>query len=402
MSPVLSLGPIPADWRCSASWRHWSVPGATRRKSISTLEALLGLEGPEAVRIQPAALNGLADGMGRRGARLADFLAKLPDDGNTDRADSISIGPATCCASRRGRRGRWPSPGGPPRRHAPAGPCPLGGGRADALAPADRGSVAGDPARRRPGTGRPHPSRGGRPAAGSLVESYLPAVRGEVAAALLRRADRIGKLLDAVEAGRVRPGDLDATATRRLVDSTVPAIRDRARTLLQASLARRAEVLERYAPAIETVGDPLRGREVFRKTCATCHKVDDIGTDVGPDIADTRAQTREALLTNILDPNRAIDGNYVSYIVAARDGQVFEGLIAAETGSSLTLRRAEGQQDVLLRQDIEELRSTGLSLMPEGLEEDISVEQMADLLTFLKDWRYLDGDVPLGREASSR
>ena len=122
----------------------------------------------------------------------------------------------------------------------------------------------------------------------------------------------------------------------------------------------------------------------------------DVGVDVGPDIADTRTKTREALLADILLPNQAIDGNYVAYAVARTDGTVLQGVIAAETATSLTLRRAEGQTDVLLRADIEELRSTGLSLMPEGLEQGITVAEMADLLAFLKDWRYLGGDVPPG------
>jgi putative heme-binding domain-containing protein len=67
---------------------------------------------------------------------------------------------------------------------------------------------------------------------------------------------------------------------------------------------------------------------------------------------------------------------------------VLTGIIAAETGSSITLKRAENQTDVVLRQDIEDIQSTGVSLMPEGLEKAISIGEMADLLTFLKHWRY--------------
>ncbi len=90
-------------------------------------------------------------------------------------------------------------------------------------------------------------------------------------------------------------------------------------------------------------GDAARGRAVFEKNCATCHRVADLGVDVGPDIADTRTRTRDALLADILDPNRAIDGNYVGYVVATTDGGVFDGVIAAETASSLTLRRPRGR-----------------------------------------------------------
>ena len=70
-------------------------------------------------------------------------------------------------------------------------------------------------------------------------------------------------------------------------------------------------------------------------------------------------------------------------------------MLTAETASSITLIRAEKQADVVLRKDIDEIGSTGISLMPEGLEKNINVQEMADLLGFLKNWRYLDGSVPL-------
>ena len=137
---------------------------------------------------------------------------------------------------------------------------------------------------------------------------------------------------------------------------------------------------------------PGRGREVFRKNCATCHRVADVGVDVGPDIADTRTKTREVLLADILTRTRRSTATTSTTPCATADGTVLQGMIAAETASSLTLRRAEDQTDVGAPQDIEEIRSTGVSLMPEGLEKNITVAEMADLLAFLKNWRYLGGD----------
>ena len=120
-----------------------------------------------------------------------------------------------------------------------------------------------------------------------------------------------------------------------------------------------------------------------------------IGIQVGPDISDTRTKTPEALLSDILNPNQAIDNNYVNYLVTTKSGKILSGIIAVETASSITLQRAENQTDVVLRQDIEEMQSSGISLMPEGLEKNVSVPEMADLIAFLKNWRYLDGSVPL-------
>jgi putative heme-binding domain-containing protein len=236
--------------------------------------------------------------------------------------------------------------------------------------------------------------------AGLLLKSwrsYTPALRREVTEALLRQPDRIQILFKEIEAGRVKPGDIDSVRVRQLLSHGRPEIRDRAKQLFQASLpADRKEVLARYQEALRLRGDAGRGRGIFQKNCATCHRVAGIGIDVGPDISDSRTKTESALLTDILNPNQAIDNNYINYVVTTKNGKVLTGVIASETAASLTLRRAEGQSDVVLRQDIDEIVSSGVSLMPEGLEKNISVAEMADLLSFLKNWRYLDGAVPTG------
>jgi putative heme-binding domain-containing protein len=228
--------------------------------------------------------------------------------------------------------------------------------------------------------------------------SYTPAVRREVLEVLCRDPLRVNVLLDEVEAKRVKPGDIDGFRARQLLTHGNPGIRERAHRLLRDSLpADRKKVIDQYQIALLLDGDAKRGREVFKKNCATCHRVGGIGIDVGPDIADTRTKTDSALLVDILNPNQAIDNNYINYLVTTKSGRALTGLVAVETASSLTLRRAEGQTDVVLRQDIDSIESTGMSLMPEGLEKTISVAEMGDLLRFLKYWRYLDGSVPLGR-----
>jgi putative heme-binding domain-containing protein len=213
-----------------------------------------------------------------------------------------------------------------------------------------------------------------------------------VTESLLRQPDRVAALLGAVEAGEVKPGDLDPLRVRQLVQHPRADLRARAVKLLRDSLpADRKKVLAKYQEALKIKGDLKRGKVVFEKNCATCHRVAGVGVQVGPDISDTLGKAPAALLTDILDPNAAIDSNYVSYTVTTHSGKVLTGLVAAETASSVTLKRAEGQTDVVLRQDIEEMASSGTSLMPEGLEKTISVAEMADLLSFLKGWRYLGG-----------
>jgi putative heme-binding domain-containing protein len=241
-----------------------------------------------------------------------------------------------------------------------------------------------------------HPNKEVAPLLMKGWRGYTPAVRREVTEAMLRQSDRVLFLLKEVEAGRVKPGDLDPLRARQLVGSSNPKVRALARKLLADAVpAERRKVLAKYRAALKLKGDAGRGKKVFAKHCATCHRVAGVGVDVGPDIADTRTKTAEMLLVDILNPNQAIDANYVSYEVRTKGGKVLTGIIVTETASSITLKRAENQTDVVLRRDVEEVTSTGQSLMPEGLEKEIGLAEMADLLAFLKSWRYLGGDVPV-------
>lgn len=227
--------------------------------------------------------------------------------------------------------------------------------------------------------------------------SFTPSLRSDVLETLLRRPDRVKALLDAVEAGAVKPGDIDPARAKRLIGSKDPAVASRALKLLKDSLpADRKEVLAKYREALSLKSDPHRGLEAFKKVCAACHVINSVGTQVGPDISDTRTKTPEMLLTDILNPNAAIDGNYISYTVITKDGKQVQGIIASESAASITLRRENNQSDTILRADVEEIRSSGQSLMPDGVEKNLTMQEVADLIRFLKDWRYLDGATPRG------
>jgi len=224
-----------------------------------------------------------------------------------------------------------------------------------------------------------------------------PSVRREILEAMLRQPSRVNVLLDEIESKRMKASELDPLRTRQLTNHKDAGIRERAKKLLANNLpADRQKVLKEYQAALTLKADAKNGREVFKKNCAVCHRVAGVGVDVGPDIADTRTKKLDALLFDIIVPNAAIDANYVNYVVSTKDGRLLTGLLTAESGASITLVRAENQKDVVLRKDIESIDSTGVSLMPDGLESKISVQEMADLLGFLKNWRYLDGSVPMG------
>ena len=89
----------------------------------------------------------------------------------------------------------------------------------------------------------------------------------------------------------------------------------------------------------------------------------------------------------MLDPNRNVDSRYIAYAAATTSGRTFNGLLASETATAITLRGQEGKQETLLRTDLDELVSTRKSLMPEGLEKDLSRQQLADVIAYLTSTR---------------
>jgi putative heme-binding domain-containing protein len=211
-----------------------------------------------------------------------------------------------------------------------------------------------------------------------------PALRASAAEALFARPAWAAALLDAVEKGAVGRGDLDPARVQLLRGQGDAGLRARAeRFLAAAPLAGRREVVAAYRQALRLPGDPARGRAVFKRACAACHQLEGVGTQVGADLRGLRDQGREAVLLNILDPNREVKPQYQSYVLVTDAGRLVTGMITAEGATSVTVRRADGTAETVLRVRIEELRGTGLSFMPEGLEKQIDVPAMADLLTYL-------------------
>jgi putative heme-binding domain-containing protein len=145
--------------------------------------------------------------------------------------------------------------------------------------------------------------------------------------------------------------------------------------------------LARYQAALKLAGNAQRGTAVFAKNCQTCHLHQGQGHRVGPDLSGIAGRAPEALLSDIVDPNREVAPDFATISVATRRGQIIAGLLAEESATTLKLRRADGVEDTLLRSEIDELRSTGNSLMPEGLEQTITLQDMADLIAFLREGR---------------
>jgi putative membrane-bound dehydrogenase-like protein len=225
--------------------------------------------------------------------------------------------------------------------------------------------------------------------AGLLLSSwpaYTPAVRREAAEALFARSDRLVGLLDALDKKAVLANQLEPARLEQLRNHAEPALRRRALTILAGQVAAdRQKVVESYRAALELNADVARGRATFRKNCITCHRLENEGYEVGPDLLSAiRGKSGDYLLIAILDPSREVDPRYLNYIVTTKKGQTITGLIAAETAASLTLRRGDRAEDTILRGQIESIQATAKSVMPEGLEMQLSKQDLADLIAFLQ------------------
>jgi putative heme-binding domain-containing protein len=229
---------------------------------------------------------------------------------------------------------------------------------------------------------------GGASAAEALLrgwKGYAPELRSRVLDALLSRADGYWAVLDAIEHRIILPAELEAERRQRLLQHLDPSVRQRAAKLLAEVVnPDRQKLLEAFAPAASLDGDPSRGKPTFAKVCATCHKLNGEGNEVGPDLAALTDKSPEYLLMNIIDPNRAVEAKYTNYVVETRAGETISGILAGETGNSVTLLSADAKSHVILRSDVQSLRSTGTSLMPEGLETGLKPQDMSDLVAYVR------------------
>lgn len=198
-------------------------------------------------------------------------------------------------------------------------------------------------------------------------------------------------LLDEIENGRLKATLIDPIHAKLLLDNRDQAIRMRSQKVLASAIpADREKVLAEYRKVLTMNADPAHGQEIFRKNCSICHQINGIGVRFAPDISDSREKSPEQILTDVIEPNRAIDSNYFSYTAITTDGRTHTGVLASETSTSVVLKQQEGKSETLRRDEIESLQNNGVSFMPEGLEKNIPLQDMADLISFIKNWRYLE------------
>ncbi len=229
------------------------------------------------------------------------------------------------------------------------------------------------------------------PDVGSAIADTLsklrPRERSRGLRIMLGRADWCPALVDALENGKAQISELALDQKQALSVHPDQKIAERAKVLLAKGGGLpdpdRQKVLDRLTPLLKEGGDSVRGKVVFQEQCSKCHKYGTTGGQVGPDLTGTGALPRLELLTHIIDPSRSVEGNFVQYTVATTDGRVINGLLASETKTSVELIDGEAKRQVVLREDIDEMKVSKKSLMPEGFEKQVSTDDIRNLLAFL-------------------
>ena len=146
----------------------------------------------------------------------------------------------------------------------------------------------------------------------------------------------------------------------------------------------RARVIEQYRPALGRRGNAATGKAVFEQRCAACHELGGVGRAIGPDLKSTRANGAEKMLISLIDPNREVAPQYLLFTVQLAKGDgALVGMIANDNAALVELIQPDGSRKSVRRADVCSIESTGLSLMPAGLEAGLNTGQMADLLAWV-------------------
>ena len=211
-------------------------------------------------------------------------------------------------------------------------------------------------------------------------------LRNDAISLLMTSPGRVSILLDALEKGTIDPSAIGWPRTVGLMNHKNIPLRTRARGLLAQRSYGRQEVISAYEPALRLAGNWENGKQVYMQNCSVCHQINGkLGTPYGPDLGTIRNRRSESVMGDILNPNASIADGYDFWLIEKQSGETVEGLISEETPTTLTIKRYGEKEVILPRNAIKSIKAQGVSVMPSGFENQISTQDMADLLVFIKD-----------------
>ena len=163
------------------------------------------------------------------------------------------------------------------------------------------------------------------------------------------------------------------------------SIKRRAKQLFSdEEIISRKDVMDNMKPALALKGNPNNGQQVFQAICSNCHKYGNIGKEVGPVLTEINRKSKESIMHDILDPNAAVNTQYISHRIETKDGTIHVGIVDTENDQFVAIKKMGGEKVTIQKKDMKKMTSTGSSLMMEGLEGSMSHQEISDLLAFLQ------------------
>ena len=205
---------------------------------------------------------------------------------------------------------------------------------------------------------------------------------------LTQRASWAELLLDALSEKRINPSDVNQNQARQILALGNPEFAERLRSVWGVirdarNPAREVVAARMRAYVRNQLGDAEKGRLVFDKVCGQCHKIYGVGQEVGPDLTGSGRNSFDQLVSNVFDPSLVIGAAYQARTLQTTDGRVITGLLVEDSPQRVSLKLQGGKVESVARANVEELVVSQLSLMPENLEEQLGMDQIADLFAFL-------------------
>ena len=224
----------------------------------------------------------------------------------------------------------------------------------------------------------------------AMVERFpdwTPNLRQTAIRILLSRAIWTEALIASLEVNKLRISELSLDQKQALLQTGNKKITDKAKVILARGgglpNADRQKVIDDTMFATTQSGDANLGKIVYKNQCSKCHQHQGEGVKIGPDMTGMAAHPKKELLIHIMDPNRDVEGNFRQYVVSTKGGKILTGMLASETKSSIELIDTEAKKQTVLRDDIDEIKASDRSLMPEGFEKQLSKPDLVNLLEFL-------------------
>ncbi|HZK79855.1 MAG TPA: HEAT repeat domain-containing protein, partial [Humisphaera sp.] len=229
-------------------------------------------------------------------------------------------------------------------------------------------------------------------AAAVLVEDYDKAqpvdLKPMIIDALVQSKTGAGALLDAVKQKRIPRSQITENHARRIAgynDATLAGeLAATWGTIRTERNPQRMAIAEKYKKIIlsHSPGNALAGQKVFAAKCMQCHTIYGKGGEVGPDITGVGRDNLDLILSNVLDPNLVVGKPYYQWVVRLKNNTSASGLLAEESDKQIVLK--DGTQRIIIpRSDIDKMKETTLSMMPEGLEATMTEQEFIDLVGFL-------------------